>query len=83
MKTLAETGDVGRKMWHELALDYHLIPGSKGDLLSRLGSRSKHNRLIYMVCTVPGCKQHGQPKNSRDRLPTAGTNSTQQPTTHR
>jgi hypothetical protein len=63
MKTLAETGDVGRKMWQELALDYHLIPGSKaqtGDLLSRLGSRSKHNRLIYMVCSVWDCKQQRQ-----------------------
>lgn len=46
MKSIA-SGDLGIKALKELVLDYNVR--SKSDILTRLGSRSKYNRLIYMV----------------------------------
>jgi hypothetical protein len=40
---------MGLKLIREIVLEYNLR--AKSDFLSRLGSRSKHNRLIYSVWT--------------------------------
>jgi hypothetical protein len=46
MKSFA-SGNLSSKSFRELALDYGI--SYRSDLLSKLGSKSKHNRLLYSV----------------------------------